>query len=169
VSSAPLVPNTLVPEALLPAMGLLVAAYARLDEVLAFTIWHVAGLDDATGNCFTSEIKGSARFTVLRRLIARRVPGEQLAADLLSVIVAAERAVAIRNRVVHDEVWAAELAEQRIEIVQHRHATAYDDPKAFTIGEAAMREASHQMLLAARRLQAFVNGHAAWRTAELLP
>ncbi|MDX8525664.1 hypothetical protein RFM68_14200 [Mesorhizobium sp. MSK_1335] len=98
------VPGTLVPERLLPLIGLLVVRFGSLDAELNRLIWHVAGLDELAGRAFTASVTNYRPRANLLGWLSRRIESE---ADRKKVAKLADQFMEIadfRHRVIHDEV-----------------------------------------------------------------
>jgi hypothetical protein len=163
------VEGTVVPKAFLPALGLVVAAFSRLDAQLDLTIAHLLGADRKLGRAIASAAPNyRPRIELFGRIIDLKVEDDADRKLLHRIADAIGSVAEKRHRILHD--YASSLSEiNQILSLQRKESVFKDGHKTTDITKASLKELGAKMTDLSYRLQRFTKGDPRWKSGEQFP
>jgi len=107
-----LLPGTIVPNKMLPEIGVVAVYYSYLDNVLSRAIWALLGLRPDRGRIVTTTASSFASRVEIFTALARQKYGDDHKRRLTALSTNLRSAGDDRNRLFHDEVLSSENPDE---------------------------------------------------------
>lgn len=162
------VEGTVIPKALLPEIGYVVACFSRLDAQLDLTIAHLLGADRSVGRAIAAAVPNyRPRIELCERLVGLKVTDKDDKQKLLRVVSAVGTVADERNRLIHDDMSSYDVGNEKLSLF--RKEAIFRGTKPTIITKASLKELGMRSTDLSYRLQRFTKDDPRWKNGAQFP